>query len=213
MEREQLLNLGFTPEEISDIQLNYVDESLNVYNQVYGTTYTLNTLPPFLIAYIALNTLMTLNGWRPEYAQRFPPETLQIMQEIYGDQYRQYGGIQATNAKILQEDEGSVARSINNMTPEDKERFIDIRTAVLVSGLIGIYQLIHRELSKLDNRNIIGVITRNDGRVRPEHQPNHMRYWTRGSRRDFSHDYNCRCTYLYFRSEEEANQNGFRPFT
>lgn len=213
MNQEQLLNLGFTPDEINDIQLNYVDESLSVYNQIYGTDYTLLTLPNFILAYVALNSLMTLYGWKSSYAKRFPPETLVIMQTVYGESYKQYGGIAQTNANILKESTGSVGRAIANMTPDDRAKFVDVRSAVLVAGLIGVYQLIQNELAKYDSRNIIAVITRNDGKVRPEHQVNNMRYWSRGSRRDYSHDYNCRCTYLYFRSEEEAKQNGFKPFS
>lgn len=66
-------------------------------------------------------------------------------------------------------------------------------------------------------RNIIGIITMNDGRVRTEkeapvsHVKYHYRYYRNGQAHDPTEDPNCRCTKLYYKSIEDARENGFEP--
>lgn len=60
-------------------------------------------------------------------------------------------------------------------------------------------------------RAYVGVVTKNDSRVRPEHKKNHMKYWPKATRKDFSKDFGCRCFYIYG-TKEYLESKGFEPF-
>ena len=60
-------------------------------------------------------------------------------------------------------------------------------------------------------RTYVGVVTKNDDRVRPEHRKNHMKYWLKNTRKDFSKDFRCRCFYLYG-TKEFLEEKGFKPY-
>lgn len=199
---DKLLNLGLNQDDILDAQLAIVEESITMYNLFYATSYSIDTIPNSLLALIALNTLMTTQGWDDSYNAKFDTQTIKTIQSVYGEKYREYGGIEQTNAAIL-EDETNV----------DNAEFIDTRTEVLFAGLFVVYQLTHEALAQEDGRKYVGVITRQDDKVRKTHQPNNNRFWEVGTRHDFAHDFNCRCTYLYFKSPQEARRAGFSQFS
>lgn len=200
---QQILNLGLDEQELIDIELEYTQQALNNYNDLYETNYTLDTLPEYLLAFLALNALMSLNGWDKSYTDRFSPETIDLLDGIYGEDYTKYKGIASTSAKQL--------KGIENIdeVPDD---FAESRALAVGAGLFVIYQIVTRVLAKEDGRNFVGVITRRDNRVRPTHRPNDHRYWKVGSRKDFSQDFGCRCSYFYFNNEKEAKEAGFNKF-
>lgn len=200
---QQILTLGLDPEELTDIQLDYLEESLEVYNDLYQTEYTLENIPEYLIGFVMLNALMTIDGWKPEYRTRFSQDTIRLIAEVYGDEYQQYKGIEGTNRELLQD--------VDSVEDIDDD-FIETRTAAVATALFGVFLLVQRELAKKDRRNYVGVITKLDDRVRPTHIPNHNRFWRIGTRPDFSKDFGCRCSYFYFATEQEARQAGFTRF-
>jgi hypothetical protein len=213
---EQQLRLGLSEDDILDAQLEMVNESVAVYNDLYGTNYTIDTLPDAVLSFVAINTLMTLNGWNNQYTNDFDADTIQILESVYGEGYREYGGIVETNRKIVNNNEEELTDTPENtdeQVEQNQEKFIETRTEVLFAGLFVSYQITQSLLADNDGKRYVGVITRDDGKVRREHEPNNEKYWERSTRRDFSRDYGCRCTYFYFATEEGARQAGFTKFS
>jgi hypothetical protein len=200
IQNQQILNLGLDEQELIDIELEYTQQALNSYNDLYETNYTLDNLPAYLLAFLALNALMSINGWDNSYRDRFSPETIELLDGIYGEDYTKYKGIASTSASQL--------KGIENID-EIPDSFVESRALAVGAGLFVVYHVVNRVLAREDGRNFVGVITRRDNRVRPTHVPNDKRYWEVGTRKDFSQDFGCRCSYFYFATEEEAKQAGF----
>lgn len=197
---QQILNLGLDEQELIDIQLEYVQQAINNYNDLYGTNYTIDTLPEYLISFFALNALMSINGWDKSYLDRFGAETVALLPEIYGEDYTNYKGIASTSQKQLEGIE-----TVDEI-PDD---FATSRALAVGTGLFVIYHVVTKVMAREDGKNYVGVITRRDNRVRPTHRPNDQRFWKVGTRRDFSQDFGCRCTYFYFDNPDQARQAGF----
>jgi len=204
---DRLTNLGLNEGDLVDAQLEIVNESIAVYNETYQTNYTIDTIPLVILSFIALNALMTLNGWNRDYRNRFDTQTIDLIKSVYGEEYESYGGITDTNQTIV---DNRIQEGVE-FTEDVQQSFIETRADVLFAGLFVSYQIAQQQLADNDGRTFVGAVTRRDGRVRPTHRPNDNRYWERGTRPDFSHDYGCRCTYFYFSTEQEAQDAGFSP--
>ena len=72
-----------------------------------------------------------------------------------------------------------------------------------------LYRFYEGKLATVFGAKYVGAISRRDNKVRPEHQSNDGTFWKRGLK--FPHkDYNCRCTYIFFKKPEDAIKAGFK---
>ena len=183
-------------------------EAIEVYNEIYNTEYTLENIPDDVTDYIELYVQVSLFGYGEVSNSQASDLVKDRINEVFPDQ--DYEGIDATTEQQLTQLEAKY----DGQVPQDKlDEFFDNRADVVFAGFAtAIFQGVHSLISAIEGRNFVGVITRNDGLVRPTHVPNHLTYWRRGERPDFSKDFNCRCDYFYFRTAKEAEEAGFVLF-
>jgi len=207
-----------TPEEIQNLVLSYSEESINAYNDNYGTDYTIETAPDNVQEFIALFILISYFGWREQFLNDFNKETIEDMQEAFGENYADYKGINnTTNVELANLEENILleikAQKMNQQqatayAQQQVDEFNNRRNETIKNGAIGAALALTYLLAKTDGKPWVGAITKNDERVRGSHQTNHRRYWLASSYRPW-YDFGCRCSYEYFATEQEAENAGY----
>lgn len=190
---------GIDKKSLTDLQNVVALEAISKYNEMYNTNYTLQNIPDELKQYLELFVAITLYGWGETLNKDIKPATMDLLKSVFGDKAEEYKGINETIKSLL---EGK------DLSQIDQEAFAKHRTEVLFAGIFGAFNIVTGFLSKTDNRNWVGVITMNDGKVREEHFLNHRKYFNRSLKQPWN-DFNCRCSYYYFKTEEEAKKAGF----
>lgn len=190
---------GIDKKNLTDMQNSVALEAINTYNDMYNTTYTLQNIPNELKQYLELFIAITLYGWGETLNKDIKPATMDLLKSVFGDKADEYKGINETIKTLL---EGK------DLSQIDQEAFAKNRAKVLFAGIFGAFNIVTGFLATTDKRDWVGVITMNDGKVREEHFLNHRKYFNRSSKQPWN-DFNCRCSYRFYQTEQEAINAGF----
>lgn len=191
---------GIDKKSLLDIHKSIYEEAINEYNSQYGTDYSLHSLPDYLQEYLEAFVAVTLFGWADISNKGYSAATVDLLKSVFGNEAEQYQGINQSIQDQLSDKE---------LDQVDPNAFAKDRADKLFGGLFGSFNVVMVSLAVADKRdNLIGAITMNDGKVRDTHIPNHRRYWRKGLQQPWF-DFNCRCSYFFFKTEAEAKAAGF----
>lgn len=190
---------GIDKKSLTDLQNLVALEAITTYNSMYGTAYTLQNIPNELKQYLELFIAITLYGWGETLDKDIKPATMDLLKSVFGDKAEEYKGINETIKNLL---EGK------DLSQIDQQAFAKTRAEVLFAGIFGAFNIVTGFLAQTDKRDWVGVITMNDGKVREEHFLNHRKYFSRFLKQPWN-DFNCRCSYRFYKTEQEAIKAGF----
>lgn len=196
---EKIQANGLNKQALQSFDKDIKELAVDIWNEEYGTQYPYTTFDKkdqFPTAFIAV----TLYGM--DELSKFDPDVQEQIKEIFKDE--EYQGIDSTTQKKLEKTDGS---------QEAVDSVYESRKQEIFNGLFfGLYRYYETSLADKSGMQFVGAISLRDGKVRPRHVANDGHFWKKGLQNPWR-DYNCRCTYKWFKTADEAKAAGFTQLT
>lgn len=190
-----------TNQQLIDLVEASAREAVQEYNIMYGTDYSINEeIIDLLLAF----TIISIYGYQALVARQDIPQD--IKQQVLDRFKPDYKGIENTTREQI---DNLVASKGRDLLQDELDILYKNRNQTIIEGAYyGISNQLMALLAEEDGRIYVGGVTVGDLRVREQHQQHDDKYWL-ASRYQPWYDYNCRCTYIFFKSRKEAEQAGF----